>query len=355
MAGNNGGIDKSPEQNEFFSIAPYDDPAWMSFINNHPESHFFHHPVWSGFLAKCYGYHPFLALVKDSKGQITAGLPFMEISKIGNKRRWVSLPFTDHCQPLFFSRTSLDNLVMNITKESSRQNVQDLELRWEIQSPALFQSTEHVLTTTDLSSDPSKVQEKISHSDFRKVKLGSKRGITIEKAASLDAMRIFYQLHVETRRRLGVPVQPWRFFRLLFEEVIRPGNGFISLARQNDEYLAGIVFLHWNKTLVYKFSATSMRGRQMAASYPLTWDGIQWACENGYSLLDWGRSDFSDEGLRDYKKRWASNEKNLIYSKNNEETSTFMHRVKPIVNSVISRSPLWVCRISGEILYKYFG
>ncbi|MHC1785273.1 MAG: lipid II:glycine glycyltransferase FemX [Anaerolineaceae bacterium] len=340
---------------ESFSITAYNDPDWLSFINNHPESHFFHHPVWSGFLAHCYGYHPFLALVRDSYGQITAGLPLMEISNFGNRRRWVSLPFTDHCPPLFLSRDSLETLVRGITEESRGQDVQDLELRWEYASSELFQSSEYILTTTKLSPDPSLVRDKISGSNFRKVKLGSKRGITIEKAASLDAMRIFYKLHLETRRRLGVPVQPWRFFQLLCEEVIEPGNGFISLARKNDEYLAGIVFLHWNKTLVYKFSASSSHGKQLAASYPITWDAIQWGCENSYSMLDWGRSDSGDEGLRDFKKHWASEENSLTYSRNKEETSSLMQKARPFVNSFISRSPLWVCRLSGEILYRYFG
>lgn len=196
----------------------------------------------------------------------------------------------------------------------------------------------------------------IKGNDFRKVKLGTKRGIQIEKVTSLEGMKTFYRMHLETRRRLGVPVQPWRFFQILTEDIIQSGQGFISLASQDGEYIAGIVFLNWNKTLVYKFSATSMKGRQLAASYPLTWDAICWGCENQYTTFDWGRSDLSDEGLRDFKNRWASEEKPLIYSRNKmAKSSNFLIKVKPLVKTFINKSPLWVCRLSGELLYRYFG
>jgi hypothetical protein len=342
------------EKTETFSIAAYQDPDWMRYIDNHPDSHLFHHPAWLTFLAACYGYIPYVALVRNHEGEVTAGLPFMEISHF-NTRRWVSLPFSDYCPPLYSSKEALHKLENGIINETLKRNISELELRWDYSSSGLYQSTDHVLTTTRLFTDSDLVLDNIKGNDFRKVKLGLKRGIEIEKSTSMEAMKIFYKLHVETRRRLGVPVQPWRFFQLLSEQIIQPGMGFISLARHEGEYLAGIVFLKWKSTLIYKFSASSQKGRQLAASYPVTWDAICWGCENHYSLFDWGRSDIGDDGLRDFKNRWASKEKPLVYSRNRKDGASLLEKAKPLVQSMLSRAPAWVCRLSGEILYRYFG
>lgn len=343
-------------ENESFSMLDYKDNDWMSYVSSHLESHIFHHPKWLGFLAKCYEYHPFIAVVKDGLGKITAGLPVMELSGFNKNRRWVSLPFSDHCYPLCSTRKSLITLEKGLLNAAQSENISDLELRWKYQSHELFQSSDHVLTTTKLFSDNSQVSRNIKGNDFRKVRLGLKRGVQIEKVTSLDGMKAFYQMHLETRRRLGVPIQPWRFFQILAEDVIQSGLGFISLAKHEGEYIAGIILLNWNKTLVYKFSASSMKGRQLAASYPLTWDAINWGCENQYTTFDWGRSDLEDTGLREFKKRWASDEKALVYSKNKiAGSSKFLTKVKPLVKTIITKSPLWVCRLSGELLYRYFG
>jgi len=76
------------------------DERWVAFVNSIPNANIFHHPAWIGLMAECYGYRPFVVALCDEKGEITAGLPLMEVNSWLTGRRWVSLPFTDHCHPL---------------------------------------------------------------------------------------------------------------------------------------------------------------------------------------------------------------------------------------------------------------
>ena len=73
-----------------------------------------------------------------------------------------------------------------------------------------------------------------------------------ESAADVET---FYRLHLQTRRRLGVPVQPRRFFALLLERVIRTGLGFVLTAHRDNVPVAGALFCAWNGTVMCKYSA----------------------------------------------------------------------------------------------------
>src|SRR5579862_9310797 len=77
-----------------------DDPRWRSFVAARPEATSFHDPAWAELLADCYGYRPFVLAAVDDRGELVAGLPFLETTTMRRKRRWVSLPFSDLVEPL---------------------------------------------------------------------------------------------------------------------------------------------------------------------------------------------------------------------------------------------------------------
>lgn len=344
------------EHNLDFSVLESTDIQWLNFISSRKDAHIFHHPAWVGFLAKTYGFKPFIAAVKANSGEIVAGLPIMEIDDPFKKRQWISLPFTDHCAPLYNDQASLDFLESGILQKIQTLNNCNLELRWNFTSPDLFHSTDYVLSILPIDGNPDDLAEKIDSKDFKCIKRTEKRGISIENGISIQQLKEFYSMHIATRRRHGVPVQPWRFFVLLKEEIFDRGLGQIWIARKNENPIAGAIFLHWNNTLTYKFGSSSVQGRDNSANDLLLWKAIYWGCQNGYTVFDWGRSDIAEAGLRRYKKKWGSEEMLLEYSRNYQNsTHGFRERLMPIVKTVINKSPLWVCRLSGELLYRYFG
>jgi hypothetical protein len=143
---------------------------------------------------------------------------------------------------------------------------------------------------------------------------------------------------------------------MLREDLFESGNGFVSLAYKDNDVIAAGLFLHWNKSLIYKYSASNEVGRQLYANDPIVWDAICWGCKNGYTTFDWGRSEATNAGLRRYKKRWGSVETPLFYTWNHKmQGKGIEEKLTPIITNIINRSPLWVCRLSGELLYRYFG
>jgi hypothetical protein len=166
----------------------------------------------------------------------------------------------------------------------------------------------------------------------------------------------FYRLHLRTRHRQGVPVQPRRFFRMLWEYVIRPGLGTLLIAEASGQPVAADIFLAWNGMSIGKFSASDERAWQLRANNLVIWHSLKTACEQGSRSFDFGRSDLGNEGLRAFKLSWGAVEEPLVYRNlgGTQKSAPAGNGVAGhVLASVIRHGPPVLCRAAGEALYRY--
>ena len=335
----------------------HSDKDWQTFAATCRQSNIFHHADWSRLMQETYGYRPFVAVVRDANGNICAGVPMMEVNGKWTYRRWVSIPFSDHCAPLSHDLTALKKLTAALTSKAYEPEFPKMELRWKLPGqPEAQYSAEHVLHTVQLESTIEEVAEQIHHSHLRNIKTAQDHDVQIKVGRNLEDMRTFYSLHLQTRRRQGVPIQPYHYFELLQKRLIEQGLGFVLLAYENRRCLAGAVFLHWNHTLTYKYGASTSEGLHLRPNHLIFWNAIQWGFKNGFTSLDLGRTSIDNRGLRDFKSRWGAQEIPLIYTSLAYEPQKAPNaRLLEMMHVIIRKSPAWVCKLSGEILYKHFG
>jgi len=333
------------------------DKRWINFISTMKPANIFHHPAWITLLAQSYGYNPFIVAILDSNETILAGLPFVEIKSALTGRRWVSLSFTDHCAPLYIDRTALDHLVEEINHLYIKREIPKIELRWEFpENNNIVSSSEYVLHLVELNSNPEKVAKLFHKTHRRNIKTAKKRGVTIDMGTSQNHLDAFYRLHLETRKNQGIPIQPKKFFNLIKSNILDHNLGYILLAYKDNECLAGAVFLHWQETLIYKYGASRKDTLNLRANNLLFWQAIRWGCKNGYKIFDMGKTELLNKGLRKYKSGWGAVESPLIYSTlSNSVSQPGSGKLKSAMEVVIQNSPSWVCRATGELLYRYFG
>jgi lipid II:glycine glycyltransferase (peptidoglycan interpeptide bridge formation enzyme) len=182
------------------------------------------------------------------------------------------------------------------------------------------------------------------------------RGVHIEWGTEPEHLRRFYAMQLETRRRKGIPVQPRKFFDLLGEQILAQGLGFILLAYKDAQCLAGGLFLHWQQTLTYKYAASIGEDQQYRPNNLLSWAAMRWGCENGYTVFDLGRTELENAGLRRFKSGWGAEESPLTYSMlSAAPPGTGNGKLMSLMETVIQKAPPWVCRATGELLYRYFG
>ncbi|HEU4424933.1 MAG TPA: GNAT family N-acetyltransferase [Pilimelia sp.] len=348
-------------------LRPIDDPGWSSFVANHRSALPFHHPAWAAMLADCYGFRAHCLCLDDPSGEIVAGLPVVEIRRRRGHTRWVSLPFTDHCPPLTAGTAGPGEagaagpgLAGRLDAARRAFGVRRFEVRSELDGARadgtflthrlpLTGSLDEVFATFH----PNQVR--------RNIRRAERAGVTVRAGATeADLTTVFYRLHTRTRHRLGVPVQPRRYFRLLWQHVLRSGLGVVLIAELDGVPVASGVFLASASTCVYKYGASDERQWSARPNHLLFWEAIRWAAARGCATFDFGRTDHTDQGLREFKSRWGTEEGTLTYhvladgpAGPGGAAGAARGGLPAPLRSIIRHSPRFVPRALGEVLYRY--
>jgi CelD/BcsL family acetyltransferase involved in cellulose biosynthesis len=338
-------------------IDPIADPDWLAFVEGSPGSEVFHHPRWLELLQAQYGYRIQACCLANGNG-IEAGIPVARIESRLTGRRLVSLPFSDVCSPALAS--GADSAALDALGRALAEEAQRAELGLTVHAPlsGAPQATvqprfvRHLLA---LSGDPTQIEASYAKQIKRGIKKAEREGLRVERRGDRSALDAFYALHLETRRRLGVPTQPKGFIRR-FEDLFDAGLGFVALVLDDSEPIAAAVFLTHNGTVTYKYGASDAAKLGKRPNNLLFAEIVRWACEEGFETLDFGRTDLDNEGLRSFKRSWGAREESLSYTYLDEREPSLEPSLRDrVMSATIRRSPAAVGRLAGAALYKHFG
>ena len=340
-------------------LDPLSDPAWRAFLDRSPDASIFHHPAWLRLLHDHYGYEVQARCVSEDGRGLVGGLPVARVSSRLTGKRLVALPFSDICPPLVAGADRegpLDALAAMLAAER-RQSGLDIEIHAEMpgidSAFVVHRFHQHVLP---LQADVQAVESNFSKSQVKRgIAKARREGLVAERRTDRDALEDFYRLHLQTRRRQGVPTQPKRFI-LSFADLFEGGLGFVLLVRLEELPVAAAVFLTFKDTITYKYGASDARHLNRRPNNLLFAEAIRWACEDGFRSLDFGRTNLDNPGLASFKRSWGAVESELGYTYLcDEPPSTEAVLQNRIMAGVITRSPRGVGRLVGEALNKHFG
>src|ERR1700738_4315153 len=83
-----------------YKFNPLQDPRWQSFVDRHQHGSVFHTTYWLKALQRTYGYEPTVYTTTPPGKELSNGIVFCRIRSWVSGSRLVSLPFSDHCEPL---------------------------------------------------------------------------------------------------------------------------------------------------------------------------------------------------------------------------------------------------------------
>jgi len=340
-------------------LDPLSDPAWRAFLDRSPDASIFHHPAWLQLLHDQYGYEVQGHCVTEEGRGVVAALPVARIISRLTGKRLVALPFSDICPPLV-AGTERDGPLQALAKALAaerRNSGLDIEIHAEMPSIdsafVVHRFHQHVLP---LQAEVEAVERTFSKSQVKRgIAKARREGLVAERHTDRDALEEFYRLHLQTRKRQGMPTQPKKFIPR-FTELFEQGLGFVQLVRLKGLTVAAAVFLTFKGTITYKYGASDARHLNKRPNNLLFAETIRWACENGFSVLDFGRTDLDNPGLSSFKRSWGATESELRYTYlSDDPPSTEAVLRDRIMAGVITRSPRGVGRLVGEALYKHFG
>jgi hypothetical protein len=337
-------------------VNPLEIDNWDVRIADQPAATFFHSSAWASVLLGAYGYTPLYLIVQDPD-RIHAALPIMEVKSWLTGKRGISLPFTDECGAIGTEIAPLGALFGSLQALSRRKNWSYFECRGGAgldakgRSPSLF-----VGHRLDLRPGPEALFNGVSSATQRAVRKSEQSGLSVEFSRDLDTVHAFHELLCKTRKRHGVPPQPFSFFQEIQRHVLQAGKGWVALARLGKVPVAGAVFFHFGSTAVYKYGASDDSFQHLRANNLVMWNSIQRLSRDGFQFLDFGRTSAGNEGLRRFKLGWGATERPIDYLRYDCRKESYVaidDHSSGWHNHVFRLLPGPVSRLIGTVLYKH--
>jgi hypothetical protein len=340
-------------------LNPLEDSDWDARLYGIPGATCFHSAAWMRVLHETYGYSPCCFASFDSEGFVGL-LPMMEVSSILTGRRGVSLPFTDFCQAIGVSGFDFQPLVKHALQYAGERSWGHAEFRGNAGIPTSAPiAGRHLAHRLDLGKGADALWSATNSAARRSIRKARDSGVVISSGHDEAAMRMFFRLHCLTRKRHGVPPQPYTFFSNIRRYLLEQGLANILLASDKDgKTVAAAVFLHFGKHAIYKFGASDIASQDLRANHLLMWEAIRRHASEGMRELHMGRTETAHAGLRRYKLAWGSREQELVYYRYAPAKSGFVAGTGPNsqwTRKIFSRTPVLVSRLIGALAYRHMA
>jgi lipid II:glycine glycyltransferase (peptidoglycan interpeptide bridge formation enzyme) len=341
-------------------IDPLSDPLYDQFVNSHPNASFFHSSTWARVLHDTYGFKPNCIALSEN-GQIRGLLPFMETKGIFRKRRAVSMPFSDFCEPLFDNQDDFQKVFDVLVQKGRESRWQFIQVRGGKRIMPGTVAHETIFThDIDLTRSENDLIGSFRESTRRNIRKAEKSGISIIHETSQQAVKEFYRLNCLTRREHGLPPQPWHFFKNLHQLIFSSNKGFISLAVYKKQFISGNLYLICDKKALYKYGASDKRYQHLRPSNLTIWKGME-KCRNfGCQSLNLGRTEQHHKGLLQFKRGLGCEETEINYYRFDIMLKCFLDSSFHMQNKnwqyhFSRRLPLPILKFIGNMIYKYAG
>jgi hypothetical protein len=337
-------------------LNPVCDPAWDHVVALHRDTGCFHTSAWAKVLHQTYGHQPFYLQFFRGR-RLAALIPLMEVRSLFTGRRGVCLPFSDACEPLIFDPEAVDLVRDRLVRFAQERRWRHLEIRggksFQLAPSAATKFYGHTL---DLRNGVEHLATRFAGAVRRAIRKAERSDVEVTVIRNRQAITDFYRLHVQTRRRHGLPPQPASFFLNIYEHIIKPCLGFIVLAQFGSRPIAAAIFFRFGRNALYKYGASDKKFQELRPNNLVMWQGIQFLARSGAEKLHFGRTECENDGLRRFKLSWDTKEETIDYFRVDPSGGKCL--VQTPYNSgfhkrIFGRLPLAINRLAGSMIYPH--
>ncbi|MBL8132446.1 MAG: GNAT family N-acetyltransferase [Anaerolineae bacterium] len=343
------------------TVDPLIDANWMLLLKRH-RSCVFHSPAWLRVLAETYEMDIGANILLDLEGAPVAGMPFARICDARGERI-VSMPFCDYCDPLVGGIEHWNVLVEALMGEHHPVALRCLHTDVPLSDSRFSEVKCARWHRIDLRAGQDALWERIEDPARRAIHKAQADGVSIRPARDLDDVRRFFELHLRVRKyKYQMIAQPFRFFERIWHHFLEAGQGVLLLAEQGSGIVGATLLLQWQDTLYYKFNASDLSHLDCRPNDLLVWEAMRWAKAHGLEWLDFGLSDWDQEGLIRFKRKFGAEEKTIHFlrctngSVDHPWQRNFGSMLSQLTELFTSGStPDAVTEKAGDLLYRYFA
>lgn len=348
-----------------YAFNPLSDPRWDDFLQRHPDASVFHSTPWLQALTKTYGYEVIAYTTNSSGEDLENAVVFCRVNSWLTGRRLVSLPFSDHCEPLVNSNVASGFVSRIVQKELGRnQSYAEFRPFTSLESSVAgcyCTNIPYVFHQLDLTPPLETLFQSFHKSSIqRKIRRAESERLTYREGRSEQLLDQFFSLFQQTRKRHRIPPPPRQWFLNLVRYLASALK--IRVAYKEDRPVAAMLTLEHKDTLVYKYGASNPEFHRCGAMHLLYWKTIQEAKKHNLKHFDLGRTDADQHGLITFKNRWGAKQSTLMYSrysKGRPSTHFFdLYATKwksSVAKYTVSCLPYAVVSKMGQMLYRHIA
>lgn len=275
---------------------------WNEFVDGDSCASIFHRLEWQRVIAQAYK-HEAIYLTVEEENHIQGVLPLFLIRSRFFGRALVSLPFTDYGGILAKSAAASAAILNEALSVAKSVGADYLQLRQRAPLAGLSGiPAEKVTMLLGLSRDPEEIWTRLPSERRNRIKKAKRAGL-IGRFVGADDLQQFYRVFSENMRDIGSPVHSFLFFQVMMEEL--GSRARVLLVEHSDKVIGAAVCLFFRDTIYIPWVSSLRRCFSLNPNMVLYWTAIEYACNQGFRTLDFGRSS-RNSGTLEFKRQWGA-------------------------------------------------
>ncbi|WP_440997094.1 FemAB family XrtA/PEP-CTERM system-associated protein [Arhodomonas sp. SL1] len=283
------------------------DALWDAFVLGHPEGSFFHRSGWRTVIERTFGHQThYLTAVRD--GELVGVLPLARVSSWLFGDALISLPFCAQCGPLVVDdavATALDDAAVELAEGLGVGHL-EYRLHWP-RHQKWPRKRQYVGFRGPIAESSEAAMAAIPRKQRAMVRKGMQAGLEPRVDADVTTC---HRVYAESVHRLGTPVFPRRYFRML-REVFGEDCDVLTVIHSGQPVASVLSFYFREEVLPYYGGGTDF-ARAVAGNDYLYWALMEHARARGCRVFDFGRSKV-DSGSYHFKRHWGFEPEPLHY------------------------------------------
>ena len=348
---------------KFVLLDPHRMKSWDAFVKSHPAGSLYHTSSWRSVIERAYGHEPLYFALQDENNRIIGGLPVFRVCSRLTGCRFSTLPCAQCCNPLVGEERHYQ-----VLRKGILEYMADLHIKmWELKTSETFEFEKNNTTASPeryfdhrlrIDKPAGDLFSALNKSNIqRAIDRAHRCGLVLRLCESREGVDTFIRLESQMRREKGLLPQPRRFFKALWD-IMGPEKMIeIRYADYEGQPISAIMLLKYKDTVMYEYGATEAGFHRLAPSPFLLWGAILQACEEGYKIFDFGRTDKSEQGLVQFKSRWGAQQQKLTYYEipHSARLNSLRRngRAKAVMAFAMRTFPATLSNAVSNLLYKH--
>ena len=220
----------------------------------------------------------------------------------------MSLPFVNYGGLTAESHEVRLRLEESIIEQARAVNAEHVELRHEeVMNTSLVCTERKVSMRLSLPNSYEKLLQGFPSKLRSQVRRAQKEGMTV-RVGGHDCLDEFYAVFSRCMRDLGTPVYAKGFFGKILQ--VFPKETRICVVSHNETPVAAGFLYAFRSSLEIPWAASDKRFNKLAPNMLLYGTVLEYACQQGFQVFDFGRST-PDSGTYRFKAQWGAQPKQL--------------------------------------------